>query len=76
MPHLDSPDRQHIVHNSADSSEIEISGSTPQYKWSVRLSAVRKERFVEMRILDRLAVEFTPKEARDFARALLKVASD
>ena len=76
MPHLDSPDRSHTLRHSAYSSEIEISGSMPQYAWSVTVSAVRKERFVEMRIFDRLAVEFTPEEARDFARALLKVASN
>lgn len=76
MPHLDSPDRHHSISHSTRGAEIEISGSRPQYTWSVRLSAVRKERFVEMRILDHLVVEFTPEEARDFARALLKVASD
>lgn len=76
MPHFDSPDRRHSISHSARGAEIEISGSRPQYTWSVRLSALRKERFVEMRVLDQLVVEFTPEEARDFAQALLKVSSE
>ena len=46
----------------------------PQARWSVDLTAARSEGFVTVKILDRLVVEFTPSEARDFARALLKVA--
>lgn len=76
MSQFDTPDRSHTVKSSPESARIEISGSLPQYVWRVDLTATRKERFVEVKILDRLVVEFTPEEARDFARALLKVASD
>lgn len=70
------PDRLHHMQIAPDTARIEISGSLPQYTWRVDLTAKRKERFVEIRMLDRLIVELTPEEARDFARALLEVVSD
>lgn len=76
MSQFDTPDRSHIMRSSPDGARIELSGTAPQYAWRIDLSAKRTERFVEVRILDRLVVEFTPEEARDFAQALLKVASD
>lgn len=76
MSQFDTPDRRHVIKFAEDSARIEIRGSRPQYTWGVDLTATRRERFVEVKILDRLVVDFTPEEARDFARALLKVASD
>ncbi len=76
MTQFDTPDRRHQMEISSGNARIEITGSVPQYVWRVDLTAKRKERFVELRVLDRLVVAFTPEEARDFARALLKVASD
>lgn len=76
MNQFATADRQHYLKCSDGIARIEITGSLPQYVWRVDLTAKRKERFVELRVLDRLVVEFTPEEARDFACALLKVASD
>lgn len=69
-------DRHHAMTVSVGKAQIEITGSSPQYQWHVSLSAQRKAGVVEVKILDHLVVEFTPVEARDFARALLQVASD
>jgi hypothetical protein len=55
-------------------ARIEISGTMPPANWSVDLTATHSEGFVTVKILDHLVVEFTPAEASDFARALLKVA--
>lgn len=61
---------------TSGSAKIEIWGQTPHYRWTVRLTAERSDRFVEVKVLEHLVVQFTPDEARDFAQALLKVASD
>lgn len=76
MSQFDTPDRTHVMTSSPGSTRMELSGSAPQYAWRIDLSAKRSDRFVEIRILDRLVVELSPAEAREFAKALLKVASD
>ncbi|WP_377846983.1 hypothetical protein [Bosea sp. UC22_33] len=40
------------------------------------LTAVCGPEYVEVKVLDHIVAEFTPEEARDFARAVLTVSSD
>ena len=67
--------RQHQMRHKPDSSRIEIEepfGSTG--RWMVNLEAKRVGDVVEINILDRLVLAFTPEEAREFAQALNRVA--
>ena len=67
--------RQHQMRHRPHSSRIEIEepfGSTG--RWTVNLEAKRVGNVVEVNIVDRLVVAFTPEEAREFAGALNRVA--
>jgi hypothetical protein len=63
------------MQHEADKSRIEIEEPFGQAgRWLVNLEATRCEETVEVSILGRLVVAFTPQEARDFAKALSRVA--
>lgn len=69
------PGRRHEMVHEPNSSRIEIEepfGSAG--RWLVNLEAKRVGEAVHVNILDRLAVAFTPEEAREFAQALKRVA--
>ena len=60
--------------NQPQSSRIEIEEPYGAGRWMVNLEAKRVGEVVEVNILDRLLVAFTPEEARDFAQALNRIA--
>ena len=66
--------RQHRVEQKANKARIEIEEPFGNGRWMVNLEATRTEETIEVRIIDRLLVVFTPQEARDFAEALSRVA--
>jgi hypothetical protein len=67
--------RQHRMRHQADRSRIEIEEPFGRNgRWMVDLEAARTGETVEVRIIGRLVVAFTPQEARDFAQALNRVA--
>lgn len=71
------PGRRHDMIRGPTSSRIEIEeplGSAG--RWLVNLEAKRVGEVVEIHILRRLAVALTPQEAREFADALSRVASE
>lgn len=69
--------RRHRMRHEANSSRIEIEEPFGKSgRWMVNLEAGRTADTVEVRIIDRLVVAFTPQEARDFAQALSRVAGD
>ncbi|WP_100965372.1 hypothetical protein [Bosea sp. FBZP-16] len=66
--------RQHRMQHEANSSRIEIEEPFGRGRWMVNLEAARTDETVEVRILGRLVVVFTPQEAREFAQALDRIA--
>jgi hypothetical protein len=69
--------RQHTMTHQPGASKIEIEEPYGTIgRWSVSLEARRTEQAVDIKIIDRLVVRFTPQEARDFAAAILRVAGD
>lgn len=71
------PGRRHQMSHQPESSRIEIQepfGSMG--RWLVNLEAKRVGEAVHVNILDRLVVAFTPEEAREFATALHRIASE
>ncbi|CAM5764789.1 hypothetical protein [Bosea minatitlanensis] len=67
--------RQHQVLHQGDGTRIEIEEPFGTIgRWLISVETARADEAVHLRLLDRLVVALTPREANDLAEALKRAA--